>query len=125
MKGVTKLAAYNTCPLCGAHLDPNEKCDCEYRKALDIVSGEHRKPVVHTLKIQKKFFNDIVRGYKKFELRRFDRDFKVGDKIFLSVYENDECKNLGIIVKISYILSNCPQFGLHEDYCILGIEVEK
>lgn len=20
---------YNTCPICGAHLDPGERCDCE------------------------------------------------------------------------------------------------
>lgn len=23
------MAYYNTCPLCGANLDPGEKCDCE------------------------------------------------------------------------------------------------
>lgn len=23
------MAFYNTCPKCGAHLDPGEKCDCE------------------------------------------------------------------------------------------------
>ena len=23
------MAFYNVCPKCGAHLDPNEKCDCE------------------------------------------------------------------------------------------------
>lgn len=23
------MAYYYTCPLCGANLDPNEKCDCE------------------------------------------------------------------------------------------------
>ncbi len=22
------MAYYNTCPFCGAHLDPNEKCSC-------------------------------------------------------------------------------------------------
>lgn len=23
------MAFYNVCPRCGAHLDPNERCDCE------------------------------------------------------------------------------------------------
>lgn len=23
------MAFYNVCPKCGAHLDPNERCDCE------------------------------------------------------------------------------------------------
>lgn len=26
------MAYYNTCPLCGCNLDPNEKCDCEDNK---------------------------------------------------------------------------------------------
>lgn len=24
------MAYYDTCPLCGAHLDPREKCDCYF-----------------------------------------------------------------------------------------------
>lgn len=24
-----KIRFYRTCPLCGAHLDPGESCDCE------------------------------------------------------------------------------------------------
>lgn len=27
------MAMYNTCPVCGANLDPGEKCDCEKEKA--------------------------------------------------------------------------------------------
>ena len=27
-KGVTVVSSYRTCPLCGAHLDPGEACDC-------------------------------------------------------------------------------------------------
>ena len=26
------MAFYNTCPLCGANLDPNESCDCQEEK---------------------------------------------------------------------------------------------
>ena len=29
MKEVNNMAQYKTCPDCGAHLDPGEKCDCE------------------------------------------------------------------------------------------------
>lgn len=28
--GELKMAYFKTCELCGAHLDPDEKCDCEY-----------------------------------------------------------------------------------------------
>lgn len=29
------MAFYNTCPLCGANLDPNESCDCQDEKEQD------------------------------------------------------------------------------------------
>ena len=33
-KGITKMKKYYwTCPLCGANLDPNEKCDCKSKEA--------------------------------------------------------------------------------------------
>ena len=125
MKGVANLAAYNTCPICGAHLDPGEKCNCEYEKALAIAAGTYRNSIVHELKINKKYFKDVINGIKTFELRKFDRDFQKGDEIFLSVYENNKYQNYGAIFKISYILSDCPQYGLMEGYCILGIEAKK
>lgn len=27
------MSKYNTCPICGANLDPGEKCDCEKEEA--------------------------------------------------------------------------------------------
>lgn len=30
-KEADKMAYYNTCPRCGAHLDPGESCDCEQK----------------------------------------------------------------------------------------------
>ena len=36
-KEVVTMAYFNTCPLCGANLDPGEKCDCrEKEKTLDM-----------------------------------------------------------------------------------------
>ena len=29
MEGVRIVAYYHICPMCGANLDPGEKCDCE------------------------------------------------------------------------------------------------
>ena len=28
------MSKYNTCPICGANLDPGEKCDCEKEEAV-------------------------------------------------------------------------------------------
>ena len=31
---------YRTCPICGANLDPGEKCDCQEPDALEIYLSE-------------------------------------------------------------------------------------
>lgn len=33
------MSYYRTCPLCGAHLDPGESCDCVER---EIISLSHK-----------------------------------------------------------------------------------
>lgn len=78
--------------------------------------------MVHELKIQPKYFKMVKWGIKKFELRKDDRNYKVGDLITLREYENGEytgkeIKNL----PIWYILRDCPEYGLKEGYCILGL----
>jgi len=79
------------------------------------------KLIYHKLKIIPPYYDDVVNGIKKFELRKDDREFKVGDYIILkefipekAQYSGRECK-----VKIKYKLSEI--IGLLEGYCILGI----
>jgi hypothetical protein len=77
---------------------------------------------IHTLKIQPKYFTEVLHGKKNFELRKDDRDYQVGDLITLQEYENGtytgkEIKN----IPINYILRDCPEYGLKEGYCILGL----
>lgn len=76
---------------------------------------------IHELKISPKYFEDVKANKKNFELRKDDRDFKVGDFITLREYDNGqytgrEIKN----IPIGYILRNVPEYGLKEGYCILG-----
>ena len=40
----------------------------------------------YSLKIIPKFFDDIIGGYKTFEIRKNDRDFKVGDLVKLNEF---------------------------------------
>lgn len=77
---------------------------------------------IHALKIQPKYFTEVLHGKKKFELRKDDRGYQVGDLVTLQEYSNGEytgreIKNIPII----YILRNCPEYGLKEGYCILGL----
>ena len=35
---------YKECPMCGAHLDYGEKCDCEKREARTAAAAQTSKP---------------------------------------------------------------------------------
>ena len=77
---------------------------------------------VHELKISPKYFEDVKANKKNFELRKDDRDFKVGDLITLREYDNGQYTGRAIInIPIGYILRDCPEHGLKDGYCILGI----
>ena len=76
---------------------------------------------VHNLKIKPQYFKDVVSGDKTFEVRKNDRDFEVGDAIFLGEYENGRYTGITAYVKITYILDN-PEY-CKEGYVILGIKL--
>lgn len=85
---------------------------------------------LHEIKIKEDYFNAILRGEKTFELRKNDRDYKVGDLIhFIDIKQSnsDNCDcdiyiNEDDLYKITYILKNVEEYGLDKDYCILGIK---
>ena len=77
---------------------------------------------INELKIQPKYFTEVLYKRKNFELRKDDRNYQVGDLITLREYENGaytgrEIKNL----PISFILRDCQEYGLKDGYCILGL----
>ena len=75
---------------------------------------------VHNLKIKKKYFEDVKAGVKKFELRRCDRGYEVGDVLILNEFDNGKATGRNHKVKVSYILKNVSEYGLKDGYCILG-----
>lgn len=84
--------------------------------------------MTHELKILQKYFRAVKSGRKNFELRKDDRGYKVGDTI--QMYEitgvpvgdnKDGYTGRTIKRKITYILRDCPEYGLEEGYCILGL----
>lgn len=90
---------------------------------------------IHNLKLKEEYVVGVMYGEKTFELRKNDRDYKVGDYIhFIQVNGQELIDNrCGILTtktdifednlfKITYILENVPEYGLDEDYCILGIK---
>lgn len=79
----------------------------------------------HILKVRTRFFPDIASGNKTFEVRKNDRDYKVGDR--LTLFEvNDDGSETGqaLSVRATYV-QHGPAFGLQEGYLIMGIKLSK
>lgn len=75
---------------------------------------------VHDLKILPEYFGAVLEGRKNFELRKDDRNFKVGDNIVLNEFDGEHLTGRSLLRNIKYILRDCPQYGLKKGYCILG-----
>lgn len=77
---------------------------------------------MHELKISHQYFSDIICAGKRFELRKDDRGYKLGDTIRLREIENGEYTGAAIEFTIIYVLRDCPEYGLMSGYCILGFD---
>lgn len=76
----------------------------------------------HELKTWPTYFNAVMNGIKPFEVRKFDRAFKIGDVLLLREYNpNDETYTGAVCTRrIDYILKG-GQFGIEEGFCVLGL----
>jgi hypothetical protein len=77
---------------------------------------------VHELKIWPEFFTEIQKGQKKFEVRRDDRKFEVGDLLHLKEWEPLTKKYSGreCCTEVEYKMHG-GTWGIREDFCVLGI----
>jgi hypothetical protein len=75
----------------------------------------------HKLKTWPEYFDKVRDGIKRFEVRKNDRDFQVGDILTLEEYNPIECKFTGrwYLARVDYILQG--GFGLKKGYCVMGI----
>ena len=75
----------------------------------------------HDVKILPEYFKDVKSGKKHFELRRDDRNYNVGDDLHMEEWTPEGSYTGEDIVKeITYVLRNCPEYGLMNGYCIVG-----
>lgn len=79
--------------------------------------------MTHFLKIYPEFFDDVKFGRKTFEVRKFDRNYKLGDVLVLKEYDGFDYSGRYVAVRIVYLLDN-PSF-CKEGYVILGISLLK
>jgi hypothetical protein len=78
--------------------------------------------MTHALKTEEVFFKDIISGAKTFEVRKFDRPFKVGDTLLLQEYNAEKKTYTGEEWNghIVYLLED-PAY-VKKGFCILGIK---
>lgn len=76
----------------------------------------------HELKILPKWFDDVREGKKNFEIRKADRNFKVGDYLILREWDRGKFTERFLIRQIEYIYQGDGSYGISEEYCILGIK---
>ena len=77
---------------------------------------------LHELKIKDEYFKEVLRENKTFELRKNDRDYRVGDLIHFVDIDGNPSYNEKLVFQITYVLKDVPEYGLDKDYCILGIK---
>ncbi|MEO0870471.1 MAG: DUF3850 domain-containing protein [Pseudomonadota bacterium] len=74
---------------------------------------------IHYLKTDQQFKFDVMRGEKRFEVRRNDRDFKQGDILMLGPVSDDDDKSV-VPVRVDYILEG-GQFGIEPGYVVMSV----
>ncbi len=85
--------------------------------------------MIHDLKIWPEFFDDLLVGFKPFELRKDDRPYAVGDTLRLREWNPDSQRYTGRCAdrNVTYLLRHRPgagcaaNFGLSPGYVILGV----
>lgn len=80
--------------------------------------------MIHQVKCEHQFFEDVVRGNKPFEVRKNDRNYQVGDYLAMNELTEDKTgyTRRSALFVIDYVLryEDMP-LALGYDYAVLGI----
>ena len=78
--------------------------------------------MIHALKQETQFFEDVVNGRKLFEVRKNDRNYKVMDLIALNEWDPDKNQYTGrsCLVYIDYIFDD--EMYVKESYVVMTIK---
>ena len=76
----------------------------------------------HELKCWTSYFQRIVAGVKNFEVRKNDRNYMIGDILYLREWDNLKQDYTGawIEMRVTYIL-NGGQFGVESGHCVMSL----
>ncbi|HAP4176890.1 TPA: DUF3850 domain-containing protein [Enterococcus faecalis] len=70
------------------------------------------------MKILPEYFTAVASGIKRFEIRKNDRGYNVGDILRLNEYENGKYTGNVHVVEITYITDYAQQ----DNFVVLGIK---
>ncbi|MDB1613993.1 DUF3850 domain-containing protein [Enterococcus faecalis] len=77
-----------------------------------------KEPTIHELKILPEYFEAVVSGNKRFEIRKNDRNYQKGDILRLNEYQDGQYTGDVHVAEITYITNYAQQAG----YIVLGIK---
>lgn len=86
--------------------------------AIDNGYEVEKEPIIHELKILPEYFEAVVSGNKRFEIRKNDRNYKKGDILRLNEYQDGQYTGDVYVAEITYITNYAQQDG----YIVLGIK---
>jgi ASC-1-like (ASCH) protein len=80
--------------------------------------------MIHKLKCINPYFDSIWNGSKTFEIRKNDRDYKIGDTLILRLWDNERAEGFEIVgreikVRVIYITDYEQKTG----YVVMGIKI--
>lgn len=73
--------------------------------------------MIHELKILPSFYAPILSGDKTFEIRKNDRDFKVGDTLILKEWDGEGFTGSAVSVQVTYLTDYAQRKG----YVVMAI----
>jgi hypothetical protein len=81
-----------------------------------------REPVKHELKTWPEPFRAVVGGVKRYEIRKQDRDFRVGDELMLREWDPGSRDYTGSFttVTVTYMTPG-GAWGLPSDMCVMSL----
>lgn len=96
-------------------IDDNEET---FAHAWVVGCEVEKEPTIHELKILPEYFEAVVSGNKRFEIRKNDRNYQKGDILRLNEYQNGQYTGDVHVAEITYITDYAQQDG----YVVLGIK---
>lgn len=78
--------------------------------------------MTHEIKILPKYFDAVMSGAKNFEIRKNDRDYKVGDTLILKEWDCGKFTGRELERVVGYIYYGDGTYGLSEGHCVMALK---